>query len=449
MDVSILNGEAYVLLSFLKKYSVNEQTVMNGMSRNRKNQTRYFEHIADPKDKRLKWIKYSSITPQIMKAHKLPTQDQIIKSVEQHKVDKTENFISLNLSLAFEEGYKPYLKHYIGLFFDPELVRSYARTHAVFYQIQQMRGFQFSIDKIFKVYRKMEGLVVETDSLKFFYAKLKKFERYSQEAFIHKSLGKTKNNRKISEPMMKKIKELYMDRSQYSYVTIHEKVNYWAILDGYSEISLSTVKKILADPYIQNQCKPYRNGKEWERYNLNPFRLREEPKCNGELWQVDGSRLQFPYMDENNRPGFLQLFVVMDVHSRKIVGYSTGKTENHTLAIDALRKAVETTGYLPFEIVSDNGSCFKHEKFKILEQYIAIFGSNFRRHKPDSPREKAHVERFFSTFQTVICKGKPGYIGEGIKSRREEGRPAKEVLGKHSLYQISGPGKNWNHWSTA
>ncbi len=224
-----------------------------------------------------------------------------------------------------------------------------------------------------------------------------------------------------------------MNRKQYSYTTIHEKLNNWAVLNGFSEVSLSSVKKILSDPYIQNQCKPYRNGKEWERYNLNPFRLREEPKFNGELWQLDGSRLQFPYLDENNTVSFLQLFVVMDVHSRKIIGFSTGKTENHTLVIQALRNAVETTGYLPFEMVTDNGSCFKHERFKKLEEYISILGTNFRRHKPDSPRDKGHVERFFSTFQTVICKGKMGYIGEGIKSTREEARPSKELLSEAFL----------------
>lgn len=428
MDIISLDGDIYVQLSFLKKYEVNEQSVMNGMNRNRKKQTRYFEHFTDPVDKRIKWIRYESISPQIKDNCKLPSQDQLNEILEQEKRYKTENFITLQLNSACERGYQPFLNHYIDLFFDPHLIRAYAKTHAVFHQIQQMRGFEFPLNKIFSVYRKLEGLIIETDSLKFFYAKLKRFQQYGHEALIHRSLGKTKNNRKLTEAHINEIRKQYSDRKQYSCTTIHENVNHWAILNGYSELSLSTIKKVLADPLTQNKCKPYRNGKDWERYNFNPFRLREEPKHNGESWQLDGSRLQIPYLENDNRPAFLQLFVVMDVHSRKIVGYSTGKTENHTLVAKALKMAVKTTGYLPFEMVTDNGSCFKHEKFKRLEEYISIYGSNFRRHKPDSPREKAYVERFFSTFQTVICKGKDGYIGEGIKSKREEGRPSREVI---------------------
>ncbi|WP_294670044.1 DDE-type integrase/transposase/recombinase [uncultured Fluviicola sp.] len=428
MDIISLDGQIYVQLSFLKKYGVNEQSVMNGMNRNRKNKTRYFEHLTDPNDKRIKWILYESISPQLKTKHELPHEDHLNKNLKQYEQSKIEDFISMQLHSACERGYQAFLKHYNELFFDPELIRSYAITHAVFHQIKQMHCFEIPINKIFRAYRKIDGLIFETDSLKSFYAKLKKFQQYGSEAFVHRSLGKTKNSRKLTDAHLKEIKKYYSDPKQLSYSTIHERVNNWAVLNGYSEVSVGTVKRILSDPYIQNQCKTRRNGKDWERYYFNPFKLREEPKYNGESWQLDGSRLQIPYLENDNRPAFLQLFVIMDVHSRKIVGYSTGKTENHTLVISAIKMAVKNTGYLPFEMVTDNSSCFKHERFKRLEEYISIYGTNFRRCSPDSPREKAHVERFFSTFQTVICKGKDGYIGEGIKSKREEGRPAKEMI---------------------
>ena len=142
-------------------------------------------------------------------------------------------------------------------------------------------------------------------------------------------------------------------------------------MNGYSEVSVSSIKNILADKYIQNQCKPSRNGAEWIKTNLQPFRLREDPTANFELWQLDGSRFQFPYLTEDGKIAFLIFFVVLDVHSRKIIGYSSGKTENHILVKEALSMAVQETGFLPSEIIRDNGGCFRDKKYQKLEEYIS------------------------------------------------------------------------------
>lgn len=428
MEILALDGHIYVQLSFLKKYGLNEQSICNQLSRNRRKLTTYYEHFADSEDKRIKWIRYSTISPDMFQKYKLPSEQQLHNAIETEKLDKLDRLISLKFEHAYREGFRHFLKYYQGFFYEPEVIHQYARNHAVFQQIQQLRSVSVNINKIFAHYKKLDDLIFETDSLKTFYHKLKKFEQYGHEAFIHKSLGKTKNNRKLTNAHLEKIKELYRDKNQWSYKDIQEKLNHWAIANGYSEVSVSVIKKVLADKYIQNQCKPARNGKEWERQFLKPYRLREEPQANGELWQIDGSRLQFPYLDENNRVAFLVFFVVMDVHSRRIIGYSSGKSENHLVVISALRMAMENVRYLPYELVRDSGSCFKHEKYKRLEEHMAALGTSIRVHLPAAPNDKGHIERFVSTFQTVVCKGKPGYMGEGIKSKRESGRPSRDML---------------------
>lgn len=428
MEILALDGLIYVQLSFLKKYGVNTQSICNQLGRNRRKLTSHYDHFADSHDKRIKWIRYSSIPQVMFKKLQLPSEQQLHQVIEIEKQDKLDRLIALKFDHSEREGYKACIKYYQGYFYDQEVIYQYARNHSVFQQIQQLRGVSVNINKIFNHYEKLDNLVFETASLKAFYHKLKQFEQNGHEALIHKSLGKTKNNRKLTEAHLNKIKELFKDKAQWSYRVIQEKLNSWAILNGYSEVSVSAIKKVLADKYIQNQCKPYRNGKEWAKLNIEPFRLREEPVTNGELWQMDGSRFQFAYLTEDGHVGFMILFVVMDVHSRKIIGYAIGKTENHLVVIAALRMAAETTGYVPSEILRDKGSCFKHAKYKKLEEHIAALGTNIRMHLPNSPNDKGHIESYFSVFQTTVCKGKIGYIGESIKSKRESGRPSREVI---------------------
>ncbi len=429
MDIIALDRDIYVQISFLKKYGVNEQSINNQLTRNRKSLTNSYEHFADSEDKRIKWIRYSTISWKMIKKYQLPSEIQLSESLEVQKLERIEKLIIDKFEFALRDGFKNYIKLYgRGYFYDTEVIHQYARNHSVFQQIQQLRGFSIPLNQIFKFYCKLPNMVFETDSLKVFYHKLKKFEQFGHETLIHKSLGKTKNNRKLTQAHKDKISELFKAKEQWSYRVIQEKLNSWAIINGYSEVSVSCVKQVLADKYIQNQCKPFRNGEEWSKIHLDSFRLREDAESNGELWQMDGSRFQFAYLMENGQPGFLILFAVMDIHSRKIIGYASDKSENHRVVLSAVRMAAEATGYLPSEILRDNGSCFKHDKYKALETHMAALGTNIRVHLPQHPNDKGHIENFFSTFQTTICKGKFGYLGEGIKSKRESGRPSRKVL---------------------
>ncbi len=427
MDIINLNGEIYVQISFLKKYGLNSNTVYNGLSRNRKNNCRSYIHFADTKDKRIKWIKYTSIPSQVSKKYQLPSSSALLESLENNDIEAKENLIHRCLFFAYENGYNTYKKHYNGVFHDIDSINRYSKTHAVFISILDLRNNGIPLNSIFNFYLKLDDLVFETKSLKSFYHKIKDFEIKGSDSLIHKSYGK-KRPHKIADVHLKKLEELYRNSKIYSGREIHRKINLWAVIEGYTELSFSSVKKILADPDFKNRNKGYRYGKEWVFNNFKPFKTRESPAYNGTQWQLDGSRLQIPYLGQNNFPRFLILFVVMDVHSRKIIGYSFDDSENNKVVIEALKMAVNNTKYLPREILRDNGKCFSHKKVKYIEEYFSFLGSNIRKHSIGLARDKAHVERFFSTFQTTVLNKVDGYIGEGIKSRREEGRPSRELI---------------------
>lgn len=433
MKPIILNRDLYVPIEFLKKnYQVNEQSIHNGVSKYNKGTSRYYENIKYALDKRVVLIKFNTISPQLFRKYQIPSEDEIIKFIENSNADETYNKIRQWLDFAYEHEYKNYQKHYVGSFFDLDLIVSYARTHCLFKTILNLhynsKGNSIEIKKMFTIYKTYELLQFETNNLKSFYHKLNEFKNHGYSVLINKNYGCAKSGKKVSEMHINKIKQLYRDKKQFTNREIHYRLNEWASIKGFTKLSISTVNQIIANPTFQNECKPSRNGGEWRRLHWDPYKIRSEVKKNGELWQMDGSRLQIAYINKEGKIAFLWYFVVMDVHSRKIVGYSYGDSENHKGVVDALKNAISTTKYVPQEILIDNGSCYKHQTFKQLELRMKIYGTYFRRHLPDSPRDKGHVERFFSTFQTTICKNESGYIGEGVKSRREEGRPSKARL---------------------
>ena len=419
-----LGGEIYVLNSFLANYGVDFHILNNGISRNKKKKTIYYEHFVDAIHKKRKWIKYSSLSPHLNKKYSLPLQNELLDALLIEKGDKIFNLINTKLDYAFHHEYRLYRKYYDGIFFDSSVVDSYARTHAVFSSSLELKQFGMKIKELYKVYINFQGLQFSTKNIKSFYQKLKDYEVQGHRVFIHASYGTIKAKYKVTDKHIEMIENLYKDSKQLSTYEIEERINHWAVLNGFDKLSISTIKKITGDEYFQNKCKPYRNGNSWKKKYLDSYQIRIHPEYNGTLWEIDGTTLQFRYLN-NKKEGKLTIFIVFDVHSRKIIGFSLSEFENSNMIIEAIKMAVKNCMYIPSSLVMDNSMAFKHKNFKFIENQMTNIGcgTQFRKHFPQNPNDKGHVERFFSTFQSRICKNYEGYIGEGITSQREEGRP--------------------------
>lgn len=423
------NGVLLVRVSFLVKYGVSRSSINNKLSKFRVGKSKYYDHISDPNDARIKWIKYNSIPAATRLGKEMPSEERLMSSLDTENVSINTRRIHQILYHAYNEGFQGFKKHYIAVFHDLEEVEDYARTHAVFHACADLKRFEILVKDIYEVYKEFNDLRFPGKSLKSFYNKLSDFEQRGAETFIHASLNSIKSASKLRQEHYNKIAELFCDSRLLSGRQITEQLNYWAIKNGFKQVSISTVQRVIADPLFQNKHRPIRNGDEWVENHFQPFRFRNNPKFNGEVWQIDGSRLNIPYYDKTNKkPSFLHLFVVMDVHSRKIVGHSLADSENAEMVIEALKMAVNNTGYLPKQILKDNGACFKKKNLKELLIRMQSLRTEVRSHKPSLARDKGHVERFFGTFQTNVLKLHGGYIGEGIKSKRKEARPHRDKL---------------------
>ena len=101
--------------------------------------------------------------------------------------------------------------------------------------------------------------------------------------------------------------------------------------------------------------------------------------------------------------GWLHLAVVMDLYSRRIVGWAMTKRMTDDLSIEALKMAIEHRG--PQKSLmhhSDQGSQYASERFRDL---LSDSGIAFSMSRPGNCYDNAVVESFFKTLKFELTKG--------------------------------------------
>ena len=240
------------------------------------------------------------------------------------------------------------------------------------------------------------------------------------------------NNYHWETPVLRKwLKDLMMSGKAYSVPYMHKEIESQCKERGFRVPSISWVK----DNYYQIMpcVEQFRYGKDKHHYNTMPYAGLIQAQHPDSQWQIDGWQLPF-YMEGFKK---LTLFVVKDACTRVIRGYSIGATENTDMILEALENAARTSGVLPREIVSDNHSFNKTKEAANLRDELEKWGCTWT--ITQNPRHKSIIERDFNTFGNQYCKPMPGYISEGVLSRRENGRTSQDLRDK---YQRAG------HWLT-
>ncbi|EKB60956.1 Mu transposase C-terminal domain-containing protein [Bergeyella zoohelcum] len=151
----------------------------------------------------------------------------------------------------------------------------------------------------------------------------------------------------------------------------------------------------------------------------------------GDCWQIDATRVNIVAHETKDSEGnkiqkHLMAVVVRDVMSGDILGYNLTYSENKTSFAKALQMAVKRAGYLPYEIVTDKFPGYNTPENKALIERLESLGVKLR--FTHLATDKASVERWFGTFQSVVLMGSKYYYGEGITSTRENAHRSPEYL---------------------
>lgn len=213
---------------------------------------------------------------------------------------------------------------------------------------------------------------------------------------------------------------------KYSRAQIHKLVCELCDETGREKPGITTIKnKVNKLLHLVNEG---RNGKDADFYKKLPYQGIQKAENPNDQWQIDGWRLPF-YMKGEKGYETLTLFWVLDACTDMIVGYHVAKSENTETILKGIEDAVTNTGFLPFEILSDNHSMNQTKEAGYFKDAIGKLGCTWN--VSQNPRRKSLVERSFKTLGEQICKEKYGYIGEGIKTKNPDGLPSQELLDKY------------------
>ncbi|CAM4413653.1 DDE-type integrase/transposase/recombinase [Zobellia nedashkovskayae] len=442
--LQIIEDHAYVLKSLLTDNGMNAGTLNNAISKAKVNKTGFYDTHKKLGSKKI-WIRYQSIPLKVLTKLKLPTEESEIIDLLKNAApvhgscDTALDFIfhQIWIHQKYWVEYMPLYKEY---FTDIEVISNYARTHAIIQEIIIcIRTGVRSLKEIHMAFQKLPKVCFKAKSYSYFSSKIKKFNIYGiTENLVHDFTINGRKPYRVTSVVKSLIQAHRLNSKRYSKSKILILVNTHLKQLGHHKISQSTVDRICDDIEFRNKTDILRLGKKYADDNITPYLPRKTPDYAGGLYQIDSSQINIYYNNEGT-PSYLTLCVVLDVYSRKIIGNSIGANENFQLISNAMKNAFVNGGIGPDNILVDNHKSYHSKDFTLLKNKLMGIGVNIRYAKVKNAKDKAHVERWFGTFQSKYLIDIYGFLGEGIKTKRENGRAnnekTKEYRKTKNLYE--------------
>lgn len=448
--------EQSILESFFK---VPFQTLRTSTKRNRQGKTQSWSNKKDLKDKRKVLIDIDSIPEPTRKKYNIPTGKEYFEqqeleryTAEQEKIKRDKelrtNAEKSALYNAYNNDYFPFVELYREFYGSNNNIPAHlpilsAKEHAFWLKMIEVTGTKYATfsggcKRGFKLFMDLKNELVFTKQFtnenyfRILISQLRStlLEEKSIIPIVANCRFNATKNLKTNDFHKGIVMAFLSHPNKYSYRVVTDLVNYHCLEENQTEITESWIKKLMVtDNHFRTIVMASRNGEKYTNENILAHAVRKETLFPANVWMLDGSPLQFYCWNESRTKLIrLNLFVIIDVCSRKIVGFDVSYSEDRFNIMNALKMAVMFEGHLPAEIVSDNFSASKTEEIKALKEQMAKLGTNWRHAKVGNPQDKSYVERFFGSFQSVECSLYDDYIGEGIMSKRDNRRTAEQLL---------------------
>ncbi len=122
-----------------------------------------------------------------------------------------------------------------------------------------------------------------------------------------------------------------------------------------------------------------------------------------QLWAWD-----ITWLPSTVKGRWFYLYMILDIFSRKIVGYEVHEAEKGELAAELVQRTVwkEKCGHNPLVLHADNGAAMKSQTLQIKLQELAITPSHSR---PRVSNDNAYAESLFRTLKYVPAWPEEGF----------------------------------------
>jgi hypothetical protein len=435
--LQVIEGRAYVLKSFSVDNGMNAGTLNNEISRAKSKRTNFYHTYKKSGSKKI-WILYQSIPLNVLAKYNLPTEESKIIDLLKNAAPTNDSFNS-SLDFTFHQiwidseywtKHIPLYKEYFSD--DIEVNSNYARTHAIILEILYIKKAKiYELKEIHNAFQKLPKVGFKATSYSYFSSKLIKCKKEGiVETLVHDFKINGRTPYKVNKIVKTLIQSFRLNSKRYSKSKILILVNTHLKQIDYQTISQATVDRICDDMVFKNKTDILRLGKKYANDNITPYLPRKTPDFAGGLYQIDSSQINIYYNNEGT-PSYLTLCVLLDVYSRKIIGHSIGTVENFQLINNAIKSSFINGRIAPDNILVDNHKSYHSYDFKLLKSKLMSLGVNIRYAQVKNAKDKAHVERWFGTFQSKYLIDIYGFLGEGIKTKREGGRANEEKTSEY------------------
>jgi transposase InsO family protein len=220
---------------------------------------------------------------------------------------------------------------------------------------------------------------------------------------------------------------------------------------GFPRLSESGIQNFIMKPENERIWLRPRDGK--DAY-INRFghsiKKNKETLFPNAHWAIDGTKLDTIHIKDNkNKMGAdMNIDVVIDVYSEKILGWSLSESETHVDHFKALKMAVNTACAKPYLFTYDAQS--GHRTKKMQELYSKVSNSHYH-HKVG--RKSNPIEQVFNRFQQQVIGKRWFSDKQSIKSKQSRSQvnidfikdfknalPTKDELYKHFIVMVN----EWN-----
>lgn len=450
----------YISFETIRNYGIPDDTIKKGILNHKKRGFPSWKNKKDESDRRKVLIDLDSIPLRTRQKYNIPTgieyfeqklESEELKRKERLRKEKErkENKDISALEYAYKNNWHEHYSFYMDLFENrhPEKQKDLAKLHAqnlaYWLEMVKVTGGKYklhgSLTKAFQYHLELKKELT-------FIAGFEEYNRFStylgkirtcvqhnkdiEQSIVHGSANRERKKSTTDFHEMVLL-ELLAHPKRYSYPKIVDLMNHVCEQNGYKTISESWIKHQMsnANAEFRNLVLSTRNGETYFKTNFQKHAVRENTALPGDIWMIDGSPIQFWCTSKNGaKYQRLNLFVVIDVSTRKIIGFDIAYSEDKYNIMKALQMAVEREGHLPTEIVSDHFSANKTEEIMHLKTLFEEIGCRWRHHKVGNPQDKVYVERFYGVFQSVFCSLYDDYLGKGIGARDLSGNPSREYL---------------------
>ena len=260
--------------------------------------------------------------------------------------------------------------------------------------------------------------------------KMREYAREGYGCLVSRKIGNT-NTTKITDDVAEWLLAHKVSVNPvYTIGQIFSLYNEIAPSKGWKAIkSTQTLLEFFERPDIKPQWYAVEQGSQ----RANNLFLRQHrtimASCRDALWYIDGTKvnLYFKFWDKDtrrNKIGTTSCIYVMDAFSEVFVGHYNCERETFLTTYEALRNAFEATGFLPYELVSDNQAGFTS---KAAERWRAKLGCISHTTTPENGKSKS-IEAAFGRFQAQVLHQHINYTGGNITAKSSKTKTDPRVI---------------------